>query len=69
VTNTFEGTAFVNQSVVVTAAQYSLDLFPGFSTAQADTVDSLYADLGTELFQVDAVQGECEFNSDCEVQR
>ncbi|KAJ7835554.1 alpha/beta-hydrolase [Mycena olivaceomarginata] len=61
VTNTFEGTAFVNQSVVVTAAQYSLDLFPGFSTAQADTVGSLYADLGTELFQVDAVQGESIF--------
>ncbi|KAJ7077237.1 Alpha/Beta hydrolase protein [Mycena epipterygia] len=61
VTNTFEGTAFVNQSVAVTAAQYSLNLFPGFSTAQANTVGALYAGLGTELFQVDAVQGESIF--------
>jgi len=61
VTNTFEGTVFVNQNVAVTAAQYSLDLFPGFGTAQANTVETLYAGLGTELFQVDAVQGESIF--------
>ncbi|KAF7375433.1 COesterase domain-containing protein [Mycena sanguinolenta] len=61
VTNTFEGTLFVNQSVAVTAAQYALDLFPGFGTAQADTVGALYADDGNELFQVDAVQGEAIF--------
>ncbi|KAJ6496019.1 alpha beta-hydrolase [Mycena sanguinolenta] len=45
-------------SVVVTAAQYSLDLFPGFGTVQADRVGALYANDGNELFQVDAVQGE-----------
>ncbi|KAJ7692080.1 Alpha/Beta hydrolase protein [Mycena rosella] len=61
VTNTFEGTAFVNQSVAVTAEQYSLDLFPKFGTVQADTVGTLYAELGSELFQVDAVQGESIF--------
>ncbi|KAJ7470963.1 alpha beta-hydrolase [Mycena latifolia] len=61
VTNTFEGTAFVNQSVAVTAEQYSLNLFPKFGTAQADTVGALYADDGTQLFQVDAVQGESIF--------
>jgi len=61
VTNTFEGTVFVNQNVAVTAAQYSSDLFPGFGTAQANTVGALYAGLGTELFQVDAVQGESIF--------
>jgi len=61
VTNTFEGTAFVNQSVVVTAAQYSLNLFPGFGTTQANTVGTLYGGLGTQLFQVDAVQGESIF--------
>jgi len=61
VTNTFEGTAFVNQSVSVTAAQYSLNLFPDFTAAQANTVGALYADLGTQLFQVDAVQGESIF--------
>jgi hypothetical protein len=58
-TNTFEGTHFVDQKVAVTALQYSLDLFPGFGTAQADAVGSLYADLGSDLFQANAVQGEC----------
>ncbi|KAJ6520815.1 Alpha/Beta hydrolase protein [Mycena vulgaris] len=61
VTNTFEGTSFVNQSTTVTAAQYSLNLFPGFGTAQADTVGELYADVGNQLFQVNAVQGESIF--------
>ncbi|KAJ7917673.1 Alpha/Beta hydrolase protein [Mycena leptocephala] len=64
VTNTFEGTIFVNQekkNASVTAAQYSLELFPGFSTAQANTVGTLYADLGSQQFQVNAVQGESIF--------
>ncbi|KAF7375450.1 COesterase domain-containing protein [Mycena sanguinolenta] len=61
VTNTFEGTRFVNQSAVVTAAQYALDLFPDFGTAQAKTVGALYANDGNELFQVDAIQGESIF--------
>ncbi|KAJ6577831.1 Alpha/Beta hydrolase protein [Mycena capillaripes] len=61
VTNTFEGTSFVNQTVNVSAAQYSLNLFPDFSTAQAATITSLYADVGNQLFQVNAVQGESIF--------
>ncbi|KAJ7239422.1 Alpha/Beta hydrolase protein [Mycena haematopus] len=61
VTNAFEGTIFVNQSAAVTAAQYSLDLFPNFGTAQANTVGALYANDGDELFQVNAVQGESIF--------
>ncbi|KAJ7935829.1 alpha beta-hydrolase [Mycena leptocephala] len=61
VTNAFEGTIFVNQSVSVSAAQYSLDLFPRFSTLQAATVSFLYGNLGPELFQVNAVQGESIF--------
>ncbi|KAJ6470437.1 alpha/beta-hydrolase [Mycena sanguinolenta] len=61
VTNTFEGTGFVNQSVAVSAAQYSLELFPGFGTIEADIVGALYANDGDELFQVDAVQGESIF--------
>ncbi|KAF7335524.1 COesterase domain-containing protein [Mycena venus] len=61
VTNTFEGTSFVNQNVAVTAAQYSLNLFPNFGTPQANTVGSSYANLGNELFQVNAVQGESIF--------
>ncbi|KAF7375448.1 COesterase domain-containing protein [Mycena sanguinolenta] len=60
-TNTFEGTLFVNQSVVVTAAQYALDLFPDFGTAQANAVGALYANDGDELFQVDALQGDSIF--------
>ncbi|KAF8214334.1 alpha beta-hydrolase [Mycena galopus ATCC 62051] len=58
VTNSFEGTLFVNQDVAITAAQYSLNLFPDFGTTQANTVGALYANLGTELFQVNAVYGE-----------
>ncbi|KAJ6463178.1 Alpha/Beta hydrolase protein [Mycena vulgaris] len=61
VTNTFEGTIFVDQNTTVTAAQYSLNLFPGFGTAQAETVGELYADVGNQLFQVDAVQAESIF--------
>jgi len=63
VTNTFEGTDFVNQKVSVAASQYALELFPGFGTAQADTAGSLYADLGNDLFQVNAVQEECASTS------
>ncbi|KAF8168668.1 Alpha/Beta hydrolase protein [Mycena galopus ATCC 62051] len=61
VTNTFEGTVFVNQSVAVTAAQYSLEVFPKFGAAEADIVGALYANVGDELFQVNAVQGESIF--------
>ncbi|KAJ7190775.1 Alpha/Beta hydrolase protein [Mycena pura] len=61
VTNTFEGTIFVNQNAAVTAAQYSLDLFPGFGTVQAETVSALYAGLGDDLFQNNAIQGESIF--------
>ncbi|KAJ7448568.1 Alpha/Beta hydrolase protein [Mycena latifolia] len=54
VTNAFEGNSFVDQSVSVSAAQYSLNLFPRFSTLQAATVSLLYAGLGSQLFQVNA---------------
>jgi hypothetical protein len=60
VTNTFEGTGFVDQSVSVTASNYSLELFPRFGGLQALSVRALYSGLGTDLFQVNAVQGECE---------
>ncbi|KAJ6577861.1 Alpha/Beta hydrolase protein [Mycena capillaripes] len=62
VTNTFEGATFVDHSVKnVSAAQYLSKLFPDFSTAQANTVASLYADVGDRLFQDIAVQGESIF--------
>ncbi|KAJ7894162.1 Alpha/Beta hydrolase protein [Mycena olivaceomarginata] len=60
-TNAFEGTIFVNQSVSVTASEYSLDLFPRFSALQGAAVGALYHGLGTDLFQVNAVQGESIF--------
>ncbi|KAJ7711382.1 alpha/beta-hydrolase [Mycena metata] len=60
VTNTFEGTSFVNQSTgnTANATQYALDLFPGFGPAEANKVGSLYAGLGTQLFQENAIIGE-----------
>ncbi|KAJ6603567.1 alpha beta-hydrolase [Mycena vulgaris] len=60
VTNTFEGTIFVDQSTGATAnaTQYALGLFPNFGTAEADRVGALYADLGTQLFQSNAIYGE-----------
>ncbi|KAJ7229551.1 alpha beta-hydrolase [Mycena haematopus] len=63
VTNTFEGTDFVDQSTGATAnaTQYALDLFPKFGPVQADKVGELYAGLGTPLFQENAVQGESIF--------
>ncbi|KAJ7476916.1 Alpha/Beta hydrolase protein [Mycena galericulata] len=63
ITNAFEGTVFVNQSAAATAnaTQYALDLYPNFGPAQADAVGKLYAGLGTQLFQEDAIQGESIF--------
>ncbi|KAJ7848481.1 Alpha/Beta hydrolase protein [Mycena olivaceomarginata] len=63
VTNTFEGTIFVDQNTAATAnaTQYALNLFPGFRAAQADKVGQLYAGLGTALFQENAIQGESIF--------
>ncbi|KAJ7723837.1 Alpha/Beta hydrolase protein [Mycena maculata] len=63
VTNQFEGTVFVDATTAAatTAAQYSLELFPKFTTAQSNIVGALYAGLGTNVFQVDAVQGESIF--------
>ncbi|KAJ7476923.1 Alpha/Beta hydrolase protein [Mycena galericulata] len=63
VTNAFEGTIFVDQTTGATAnaTQYALDLFPNFGPVQADTVGKLYAGLGTQLFQENAIQGESIF--------
>ncbi|KAJ7738845.1 Alpha/Beta hydrolase protein [Mycena maculata] len=53
-------TSFVNQSTgdTANATQYALDLFPSFGPVQADKVGSLYAGLGTQLFQENAIIGE-----------
>ncbi|KAJ6615842.1 Alpha/Beta hydrolase protein, partial [Mycena sp. CBHHK59/15] len=60
VTNAFEGTTFVDQSTEATAnaTQYALDLFPNFGPTQAQKVGALYAELGTPLFQEEAIIGE-----------
>ncbi|KAJ7703523.1 Alpha/Beta hydrolase protein [Mycena rosella] len=59
VTNAFEGTIFVNSTeATANATRYALDLYPKFGPAQADRVGALYAGLGTQLFQTNAVYGE-----------
>ncbi|KAJ7183623.1 Alpha/Beta hydrolase protein [Mycena filopes] len=63
ITNTFEGTDFVDQGTATSAnaTQYALNLFPNLGPAQADQVGALYAGLGTPLFQENAIQGESIF--------
>ncbi|KAJ7769912.1 Alpha/Beta hydrolase protein [Mycena metata] len=58
VTNAFEGTLFVNQAAPANARQYALNRFPKLDTAAADRVEALYGDLGTQLFQTNAIEGE-----------
>ncbi|KAJ7863934.1 Alpha/Beta hydrolase protein [Mycena olivaceomarginata] len=60
VTNSFEGNRFVNQSTAATAnaTQYALDLWPNFGPAEAAKVGALYAGLGTQIFQTNAIYGE-----------
>ncbi|KAK6996810.1 carboxylic ester hydrolase [Favolaschia claudopus] len=63
VTNSFEGTSFVDQSTAATAnaTQYALELFPNFEDAQAANVGALYANVGSPLSQNDAIMGESIF--------
>ncbi|KAJ7080447.1 Alpha/Beta hydrolase protein [Mycena epipterygia] len=61
VTNAFEGTIFVDQTAPANATQYAFNLFPDFGSKQADQVGALYANLGTQLFQTNAIQGESIF--------
>ncbi|KAK7032667.1 carboxylic ester hydrolase [Favolaschia claudopus] len=63
VTNSFEGTSFVDQSTAATAnaTQYALELFPNFEDSQAANVGALYANVGPPLLQNDAIMGESIF--------
>ncbi|KAJ7026837.1 Alpha/Beta hydrolase protein [Mycena alexandri] len=61
VTNTFEGTNFVNQSVPTEAGAYSHSLFPKLTTLQTNAIAKLYRGLGTETFQDSAIMGESIF--------
>ncbi|KAJ7152858.1 Alpha/Beta hydrolase protein [Mycena filopes] len=61
VTNTFEGTIFVNQSAPEDAAQYARHLFPKLDAATGERVAALYDGLGTDVFQNNAIMGETIF--------
>ena len=63
VTNTFEGNLFVNQntSATVQVADYVSQLFPNFGPQEINTAAAQYAGLGTNIFQVNAIMGECEY--------
>ncbi|KAF7343233.1 Carboxylic ester hydrolase [Mycena venus] len=60
VTNAFEGTIFVNQTAATSsnATQFAFELFPQFSSTDASRVGSLYAGLGAQPFQSNAILGE-----------
>jgi hypothetical protein len=63
VTNSFEGTIFVNQSTSATVqvADYVSQLFPNFGPREINAAAAQYAGLGTNIFQVNAIMGECEY--------
>ncbi|KAJ7255586.1 Alpha/Beta hydrolase protein [Mycena rebaudengoi] len=63
VTNTFEGTGFVDQTANQTVNEYALNLFPEFSPFLAIAVEAWYGSttMDDQLFQVNAVQGESIF--------
>ncbi|KAH9478952.1 Carboxylesterase patB [Psilocybe cubensis] len=63
VTNTFEGTRFVNQTTAntVEVPTYVTQLFPQLTPQQAKMVADQYAPLGTPIFQVNAIMGESIF--------
>ncbi|KAJ7442654.1 Alpha/Beta hydrolase protein [Mycena latifolia] len=59
VTNSNEGTLFVNQSIEYDVAQYARNLFPLFGTRESAAVASVYQSQGSPLEQVNAIMGEC----------
>jgi hypothetical protein len=63
VTNTFEGTAFVDASAssTVQVPNYVAQLFPRFSQKEIDAAAAQYAGLGTPYQQVVGIQGEGQF--------
>lgn len=65
VTNTFEGTVFVNSefSAEMTTAEYVTQLFPNFNSAEISAAAAQYtnvSDLPTVNDQAIAIMGECE---------
>ena len=50
-----------NTGDTVQVAEYVSELFPVFSVEQSNAAAAQYAGLGTNLFQVEAIMGECEY--------
>ncbi|KAJ7645150.1 Alpha/Beta hydrolase protein [Mycena polygramma] len=61
VTNTFEGTAFVDRNATIDATDYAFELFPKLTREQARRVGEVYEPLGTQLLQKSAIMGESIF--------
>ena len=64
VTNSFEGNIFVDQntSAAVQVADYVSQLFPNFGRQEIEAAAAQYAGLGTNIFQMVAIVGECELS-------
>jgi hypothetical protein len=64
VTNTFEGTRFVDPSTAntVQVAQYISQLFPTLGPKEIAAAQAQYAGLGSNVSQVIAIMGECEYS-------
>ncbi|KAF9064189.1 Alpha/Beta hydrolase protein [Rhodocollybia butyracea] len=61
ITNTNEGTVFVNQADPMNASVYASMLFPNLGSQEANQAAQLYADLGTPLVQNDLIMGDSIF--------
>ena len=51
-----------NTSATVQVADYVSQLFPNFGPQEISAAAAQYARLGTNIFQVDAIMGECEYS-------
>ncbi|KAJ7282437.1 Alpha/Beta hydrolase protein [Mycena rebaudengoi] len=63
ITNTFEGSIFVDGAIEATnnVTKYALNLYPKFGFADAGRVAALYAGLGTPVYQSSLVHGDSIF--------
>jgi len=63
VTNTFEGTNFVNLSTASTVQipEYLVNLFPKLGETEVREGTAQYAKLGSPIDQVVGIMGECEW--------
>ena len=52
-----------NTSATVQVADYVSQLFPNFGPQETNAAAAQYAGLGTNIFQVNAIMGECEYSS------